>query len=259
MIMKKKVFAIVLCVAMLAVAIAGGTLAYFTDTEAVDNVFTLGNVDIDLIESFYHRKGAVMDNVPDAYKLPAGAEINDATIENSEQWYEDYLKSVKLLPDTGFNKCPYVKNTGASDAYVRIRVMIPKNLDQDYLYNSMYCSSALDSEFTKTHFGEESITGYAVYEFTRVEPLAPGEMTYWNVWNTIHMDPEVTNQDIELLGGIDLKMSVRVEADAIQADSFDNATEAWAAFDAQTSNHVNTADGYSADGKDGFMGTNDVE
>lgn len=51
--MKKKVLAIVLCVAMLAIAIAGGTLAYFTDNDAKTNTFTLGKVDIELTEPNY--------------------------------------------------------------------------------------------------------------------------------------------------------------------------------------------------------------
>ena len=44
--MKKKILAIVLCVAMLAIAIVGGTMAYFTDTDADVNVMALGNVKI---------------------------------------------------------------------------------------------------------------------------------------------------------------------------------------------------------------------
>ena len=49
--MKKKIIAISLIVAMLAVAIIGGSLAYFTDTDAATNTCTVGNVEIDLIES----------------------------------------------------------------------------------------------------------------------------------------------------------------------------------------------------------------
>ena len=53
--MKKKLIAISLVVAMLAVAIVGGSLAYFTDTKSATNTFTVGNVKIDLIEQ---QKGA---------------------------------------------------------------------------------------------------------------------------------------------------------------------------------------------------------
>ena len=49
--MKKKIFAVVLCVAMLAVAVAGGSLAYFTDKHAQTNTFTAGKVGIYLDEA----------------------------------------------------------------------------------------------------------------------------------------------------------------------------------------------------------------
>ena len=79
---------------------------------------------------------------------------------------------------------------------------------------------------------------YDVYEFTRVKPLAPGEMTYWNVWGTIHMDDTVTNEMIEnaiTKGWMDEdgKFDVLVEADAIQADGFADAAAAFNKFDTQ--------------------------
>ena len=56
--MKKKLTAIFLCVALVAIAVVGASLAYFTDTdEAATNTFTVGNVKIDLIESRFHREG----------------------------------------------------------------------------------------------------------------------------------------------------------------------------------------------------------
>lgn len=48
--MKKKILALTLCVVMAAIAIVGGTLAYFTDTDKATNTFTAGNIDIDLTE-----------------------------------------------------------------------------------------------------------------------------------------------------------------------------------------------------------------
>ena len=55
--MKKKFTAIFLCVALVAIAIVGASLAYFTDTDEATNTFTVGNVKIDLIESRFHREG----------------------------------------------------------------------------------------------------------------------------------------------------------------------------------------------------------
>lgn len=44
--MKKKILALILCTMMAATAVVGGTLAYFTDTDAAKNVMTTGNVKI---------------------------------------------------------------------------------------------------------------------------------------------------------------------------------------------------------------------
>ena len=60
--MKKKILALCLVVALAATAVIGGTLAYFTDTDAETNVFVVGNVDIDLIESRLHRVNAGVAN-----------------------------------------------------------------------------------------------------------------------------------------------------------------------------------------------------
>ena len=49
--MKKKITALVLVVAVLAMLFTGMTLAYFTDTDSAVNVFTVGDVDIELDET----------------------------------------------------------------------------------------------------------------------------------------------------------------------------------------------------------------
>ena len=104
-------------------------------------------------------------------------------------------------------------------------------------------SSAINKkEFTKvfdqTGSVERDNIKYNVYTFTRIDPLAPGEMTYWNVWGTIHMDTTVTSAQSEALFGENGNypngvFPVLVEADAIQSEGFADAAAAWAAFDAQ--------------------------
>ena len=83
---------------------------------------------------------------------------------------------------------------------------------------------------------------YDVYTFTRTEPLKAGAMTEWNVWNFVGIGKKVTNADIEkaIENGVitksdngALSLNVLVQADAIQAEGFANATAAFAAFDAQ--------------------------
>ena len=56
--MKKKIMAVCLTVCLAAVAVIGGTLAYFTDKDEAENVFTVGNVNIDLTEPNWDAEGS---------------------------------------------------------------------------------------------------------------------------------------------------------------------------------------------------------
>ena len=255
--MKKKILSIALVVAMVAV-IAAGSLAYFTDKKAAKNTFTVGNVHIALLESSLHRENAGIANgatsdselwsnvakegTGNTNQYKAGdTYYTDAQIEADAAQYT--CNNVKLNPGQSYHKMPYVKNTGKNDAFIRIRVMIPADLDTAVLNSSMYTQTALNKgEFTMAYNDSDPVVRdgvkYNVYTFTRTEALAPNEMTYWNVWGTIHMDADVTNEEIEGLFGEGKAYAngvfpVLVEADAIQADGFANVTAAFAAFDAQ--------------------------
>ena len=73
--MKKKLTAIFLCIALVAIAIVGASMAYFTDTKEATNTFTVGNVKIDLIESRFHREGNDGSNdtsIPDPTEIASG-------------------------------------------------------------------------------------------------------------------------------------------------------------------------------------------
>ena len=257
--MKKKITALCLCVALLAVAVVGASLAYFTDTDEATNTFTVGNVKIELLESSLHRENAGVENgktstselwsdvdkkgTGNTSKYKCGDTFyTDAQIEADAANYK--CDKVELTPGESYHKMPYVKNTGYNDAYIRICIMIPADLDTAILNSSMYTSSAIGdnsnvAEFTLAYNNttpvERDGVKYNVYTFTRVEPLKSGEMTYWNVWGTIHMDSNVTNEKLaEVLANYtDNTFPVLVEADAIQADPFENATAAWSAFDAE--------------------------
>ncbi|MGI6029126.1 MAG: TasA family protein [Candidatus Heteroscillospira sp.] len=77
--MKKKIVSLCLVVAMLAIAVIGGSLAYFTDNEQADNVFTVGNVDIALTEPNWVTTGS--QDAPEVY--PGEALAKDPTVENT--------------------------------------------------------------------------------------------------------------------------------------------------------------------------------
>ena len=271
--MKKKLTAIFLCVALVAIAIVGASLAYFTDTDKATNTFTVGNVKIDLIESRYHREGN--DNsgdtsIPDpAHKVTADdgmtyvttghTMFTDAEIKEDAAKYSDYIgeKGENMVPGRNFAKCPYVVNTGANDAYVRIRVMAPHDYEGSYrgFINAMFCSSATNSgEFQhgangmdwpvieENGYTDENGLKYDVLTFTRIEPLKAGAMTEWNVINFVGIGKNVTSADIQtavekgfikVLEDGTMTVNVLVQADAIQAEGFADANAAFAAFDAQ--------------------------
>ncbi len=76
--MKKKIATGALLVAFGATAVTGATLAYFTDTDQKDNVFTVGNVNITLTEPNWDASGSV--DAPQAY--PGEALAKDPTVTN---------------------------------------------------------------------------------------------------------------------------------------------------------------------------------
>lgn len=272
---KKTILVAAIAVMLVAALVVGGTLAYFTDKDNATNTFTVGNVDIELLESQYHRvnagisnddakgkteplKGGYLwaanvdmqgtpENTPN-YKTSgeiwSGQYFSDAQIEADAATYKDgYFaqRSKNMVPGSNVRKCPYVKNTGASDAYVRVRVLIPVSLftviDNGLSYwtttalnEGQVTSVAVD---TYNHKGADAVdtvtrdgTEYYVYDFTYTKALKPGELTFWNAWGNIAIDDDATSEDLANVKSFD----VLVEADAIQADGFANATDAFAAF-----------------------------
>ena len=229
--MKKKLTAIFLCIALVAIAIVGASMAYFTDTKEATNTFTVGNVKIDLIESKYHREGnegssdtsikdptaiaSGMDYVTDGHKAFTDEEIK----EDAKTYMNDYLavKGQNMVPGRSVAKCPYVVNTGKNDAYIRIRVMVPTAANGDCVkvedggvITNVWCGTAVKSgEFQRGTDGaaypvidiggytDENGLKYDVYTFTRNKPLEPGAMTEWNVWNNIGIDKKANSADIQ--------------------------------------------------------------
>ena len=140
---KKKILALALIVCLLATAVVGGTLAYFTDTKAATNVVTVGNVSAELYESQYHR-GATGDSYLKMTGQPDLLEDEDI-VEDSKTYQSDYLANAKLMPfdlktdhrvQSMFEECTvaknaYVQNTSTTnDCFVRVRYIVPADIAQ---------------------------------------------------------------------------------------------------------------------------------
>jgi len=233
--MKKKILAMCLCVAMLAIAIVGGTLAYFTDTDTETNVFTTGNVAIDLIEVF------------------------DA-------------ENAKLLPGIDIQKEVTIENTGSESAYVRVHVAFPAILDNGTPELAAY-KNTLHWNFTKesvqegqwsqlqnkdqvgpnanypnwpgnggtynTYTTEVDGIPYNVYVITYETALAAGATTETPAINKVYLDAAVTNE--QMTGIIDElgEIKVLVFAEGGQEAGF---TDAYTALNTQFGDPM--ADGY---------------
>ena len=274
--MKKKITAIFLCVALVAIAVVGASLAYFTDKDSATNTFTVGNVKIQLLESQYHRVNAgkgnavgeteplmggylwaadvdmqgTPENTPNyvtSGEVWNGQYFSDAQIEADAATYKDgYFAehSQNMVPGANVRKNPYVKNTGASDAYIRIRTLIPVSLF-DVIDNgpSYWTTTAMnEGQVTSNAVNTYNTSGatavkqverngikYYEYDFTFVKAVKPGELTFWNVWGNIAINKDATAEDLANVKSFD----VIFEADAIQADGFADAAAAFAAFDAK--------------------------
>lgn len=134
---KKKIVTVCLVVALLATGLIGGSLAYFTDNDNADNVFTVGNVSIDLTEPKWDAAGS--QDAPEVY------------------------------PGEALAKDPTVTNDGANPCFVRISVTGLDCLGDAGMitYRTDYVADALGTDWVK------HTDGY--YYYTKV--LAAGETT----------------------------------------------------------------------------------
>ena len=117
--MKKKILAITLCVSMLAIAIVGGTLAYFTDTHTQTNTFVAGNVGISLDEA-----KVKLDNDPESNTF--GDLIADGTNRTTE------TQEYHLFPGMTVTKDPTITvDSDSEEAFIAAKVIITSGEEGD--------------------------------------------------------------------------------------------------------------------------------
>lgn len=196
--MKKKILALCLVAALAFIAVAGASLAYFTDKDAKTNTFTLGNVDIEL---------------------------------NEESWEEPEA----VAPGIEYDKDPVVENTGANDAWIRVDVTLSdaaafkaaakKHQITDLSvvfagHDTTKWTLAADPVFDET---ADTLT-YSYYWNTVLEV---GDSTD-ALFTSVTIPAAFDNGDMEAIGE---NFTIDVTAHAIQtADSHDNVKDAFASY-----------------------------
>lgn len=239
---KKKILTLAIAVIVVVMAVSSATLAYLKDTDKADNVFTTGNVDIELIEDFG-------DNDPTTPEKLIPVIPDDETDSGyKEDEYGQIINSV--------TKGVYVKNQGTEKSYVRVHIAVPTVLVNSGHFHIGWTEDENWSVAETTYAmemgeGDDAI-GYTVYVATyALEMDAPwkeaGATNYSYDYTTaameyVYVDEDTTNEDLAaittVLGG---EWHILVVAEGCQSAGFDSASDAL-----NTAFGDPTADGYTA-------------
>lgn len=243
----KKITALCLCVALLAVAVVGASLAYFTDTDNADNTFTVGNVAIDLIEQERDGKGGL--------KAFENGKKLSPIVGSAQGEKDDYgMPTAKNYVD----KMVTIQNTGSEAAYIRAYFAIPAALDDGYETFNAGLNTLHFNFGNKVVNGVISSTEGVEWKWTHGSKWNYFETTIGNIKYNVYyadyykaLDPNATTeqlvQGVYLDKSFDMKdgkayafgkeltvdegwnwneISCPVFAVACQADGFDNAADA---------------------------------
>lgn len=242
--MKKKLTAIFLCVALVAIAVVGASLAYFTDKDSATNTFTAGGVKIDLIEqqSNEDHTGFVTYE-GDKVLMPIVGSAQGEKYPNGQPKAANYIDKVVTI-----------KNTGKSAAWIRAYYAVPSALDDGFGESFNAGMNILHGNFGnkdgvttyenewkwknngKWQYFETVMDGvsYNVYYADYYQPLKADATTEQFISGVYldknvdmkdgkYIDPRHPDADLSILEGT---VNYPVFAVAVQAEGFDNATDA---------------------------------
>ena len=224
--MKKKILSMCLVVALLAIAIVGGTLAYFTDTDSDKNVFTTGNISIDQFEMMRDEDGKLVAFEDDNLLMPAvgdpkfdGEQVS-YTEAGAPGWNEMWAKHMNAE-----DKFVFVKNDGSEAAYYRTIIAIE---DPGVTYRLNLNGNALfdwDPNTTGAQNGDSKDSWYVTVDgvqylclvATYTAELAKDEVSRPSLLQ-IAVDKETTQEQMEKFGTDGVQVYAFTEA--VQAEGF---------------------------------------
>lgn len=251
--MKKKLLTISLCVALVAVAIVGSTLAYFTDTDAKTNVFTTGKVDISLQENFDENNAKLLPGSQTTNAIPKEVTIKlEAGSEDSFVWYEWLIPAALDSTDgsTGANNIIHVNAAGRTWDKYREREAYWADDQTEALPLEQTWDHDPEDELGLTggpegFFAQETIDGilynkYVVLYHGKLSHAEGGQTETTMAMTQVYMDSKVdTNAQGEytINGNVidyDFAQGVNiiVRAYGIQADGFADVYAAYKAYHA---------------------------
>ena len=190
---KKKAIIIAIIALLLIVAIATGINAYFTSTKTATNVFTIGNIEINLTE------GNTWDAAVASGEAPENAQ--------------------NIVPNQHIAKAPNVENIGANPAYVYLKVYVPVNGYDDLFTYTINPTDGQNGGWTKRANEEfhTTIDGqvYNIYTYNYDEVLEPGTTTEQALFDEVIFAQNIdfTPEQVTALGNV---KNIIIKAYAIQ-------------------------------------------
>ncbi len=136
--MKKKVLVVSLIAVLLAIALVGGTLAYFTDEEEVKNTMSIGDVDLILTETSDAKDGVV------------------GTAKTGNVTGFDYTN---MVPGTTYAKRATLKLSNEAfevNAKVFAELIVSNN---DELYDLVNAANAAGGEYASAKLNADDLAG----------------------------------------------------------------------------------------------------
>ena len=230
--MKKKIIAIALVACLALIAIAGASLAYFTDTDNATNVFTSGKVDSTLNEVFDEEKAQLIPGV-DIQK--------DVTISLSQDSVESYVWYTYAIPaildsDDASKNIIHVNHAG--------RNWLGYQNTEKYWAEGQTAATPEDQCWIVDYEVEKNVeidgVKYNVYTVLYNGTLDAGEETTIGM-TKVYCDTKVdydNEKGVYTLYGEDIgfdlnNVKIIVTAYGIQAATFDSVQKAYEAYNAQ--------------------------
>lgn len=205
--MKKKIASLCLCVALLAVAVIGGTLAYFTDTQDVTNTFSFSkNVTITLDETDITKDDGSRTETGNDYEdiYPGQTVVKDPTVHVDEESANCFVRAFVTI-----------NNKEALDA-----IFAPDGIALD---------KVLTGQGDKWEYVGYEVDGDTrVYELRYTEELEAKDDTQ-AIFQNVVFPATLTEEQIATIKDL----SIVVNAQAVQSAGFDSYTAAWTAIDAE--------------------------
>lgn len=156
---------------------------------------------------------------------------NTIVVEPAKDTENDY----NLVPGGEYLKDPTITvKADSEECYVRFRVSFSNLPDGISAIDAMQALvkdlNADNWQYVETNEDGELEFWYVENgEFVTVEPSKSYDMELPALFETVGVPGEVTSEELAVLAGVQMV----IEGDAIQAASFDDAEEAWEAFDGQ--------------------------